>query len=337
MGFALTTRSRCWAVTIQIRNMKNAGLKEEEYEIPEYLADFFIKLWESSGKGRKAGIAVCVSKNGLYHAHMACYSNTMTLRKVSEILFQSHVEPQLGGKSQLTAYLLKEPPYDEKGEQVLYTQGLDVIEDKQGKRIDLDEIERLLEEGYTPQQIFEESFRYRKYEKMIKSDYLARRIKETPLLKEMHNEYHWGKSGTGKTYTYVKLCEKYSPEEVYLCSDYSNSGGSGGFDFYASQPAKVVVMDEFRGNIPYAQLLSILDIYSRNQQHCRYQNTYNLWTEVYICTTYPPEKLYSSMVKEKESQIDTIEQLLRRLDVIVLHYINKRGSTANLDCQRVSM
>ena len=76
-------------------------------------------------------------------------------------------------------------------------------------------------------------------------------------------------------------------------------------------------MDEFRGNIPYAQLLSMFDVYSRNQQHCRYQNVYNLWTSVVICSIYPPENVYSFMVDDTQKSVDSIQQLLRRLKLIV--------------------
>ncbi len=168
------------------------------------------------------------------------------------------------------------------------------------KRSDLDVIEEMLNNGATPEEIFEISFCYRKYEKMIKADYLARRIKETPLVKDMWNEYHWGRSGSGKTYTYIKLCEKY-PDEVYLCNDYANSGASGGgFDFYSSNPAKIVILDEFRGNLPYAQLLSLLDVYSSNQQHCRYQNVYNLWKELKKAHNFEIDKRRALTVAEQE-------------------------------------
>lgn len=254
-------RGRCWIGTVHVSNMEKAGLTKEQYQIPEYLAQYFISLWEDSGKDRKAGIAVCVSKDNCYHCHIACYGNTTTLKKVSDTLFQSHIEPQLGGKENLKRYLLKEGEYIEKGEQVLYTQGLDCIEDNQGKRNDLDEIEDYINKGYTPEQIYEICFRYRKYERMIKSAYMQKRIAETPLVKTMFNEYHFGSSGTGKTYTYIKLCNKFSPEEVYLCNDYSNSSSSGGgFDFYSNNPAKIVVLNEFRGNIPYNVFLSMLDV-----------------------------------------------------------------------------
>ena len=326
MGFSPKTRGRCWVGTIHVTNMEKAGLEKKQYECPEYLAEYFIRLWEESGAKREAAIAVCVSSTGCYHCHIACYGNTTTLKKVSKILFDSHIEPQLGGKQALTAYICKEGDYAEKGEQVLYTKGLEVIQDRQGLRSDLEVIEELLEEGLTPEQIYAESFRYRRYEKMIKSHYLAKRIAEIPLIKTMWNEYHFGRSGSGKTYSYFKLCEIFSPEEVYLCNDYANSGSSGGgFDFYANNPAKIVLLDEFRGNIPYAQLLSMLDVYSRNQQHCRFQNTYNLWENVIICSIYPPEEVYRFMVDDTKKNIDSISQFFRRLNVIVYHYKNKEG------------
>ena len=92
MPFAPNTRSRSWMVTIQVANMENAGLTKEEYENAELLANFMIETWEHSGKDRTAGISVCRSKEGLYHCHMACYGNTTTLKKVSDILYKSHVE-----------------------------------------------------------------------------------------------------------------------------------------------------------------------------------------------------------------------------------------------------
>ena len=81
----------------------------------------------------------------------------------------------------------------------------------------------------------------------------------------------------------------------------------------------MIVLDEFRGGIPYSQLLSMLDVYSRVQQHCRYKNTYALWTQVLICTVLAPEEVYHNMVDNNKNS-DTFEQMMRRLDVIVYHY-----------------
>lgn len=99
---------------------------------------------------------------------------------------------------------------------------------------------------------------------MIKSAYIDKRIKETPLIKEPHNEWHVGNSGSGKTYYYYQLCEKYSPEKVYMTTDFEN----GGFDFYIEQGAPpIIFLDEFKGNMRYGQLLTILDKYSRTQNN----------------------------------------------------------------------
>ena len=68
-NFSSETKSRCWIVTIQEENMKKAGLSEEEYKNPQELAFTFINKWVTSGKGREAGIAVCLSESGCYHAN----------------------------------------------------------------------------------------------------------------------------------------------------------------------------------------------------------------------------------------------------------------------------
>ena len=317
-NFSIKTRGRCWVGTINVANMQNAGLNKEEYENPEFLAKFFIDKWEQSGKGRKAGIAVCVSAQGLYHAHIACYGNTTTLKAVAEILYGSHIEPQLGKKEELKNYLLKNGEYEEKGETVLHTVGLDVIEDNQGARNDIEEIESMINEGYTPNEIFDLSITYRKYTKLIKEAFLRKRTKDMPIIKEMFNEWHVGNSGTGKTYTYIQLCEEYGEDNVYMLTDFEN----GGFDLYLEQGAPpILFIDEFKGGLKFGQLLNILDKYSKVQTHCRYANTCNLWEKVYITSIFPPEELYESLVNDDKRKRDNIQQLLRRLNTIVYHYV----------------
>lgn len=316
--FSKNYKARAWMVTFHIANMEKSGLSEEEYKNPETLAKFLVAIWENSGKGRVCAIAVCRSASGCYHAHGSLYGNLTTLGNVSKLMFGAHVEPQLAGKKELKAYLLKEGVYAEKGEEVLYTEGLENIQDNKGKRSDLEEIEELLQSGLTPVEIMGENFAFRKYEKMIKSAYIDKRINETPLIKEMYNEWHVGASGSGKTYFYYRLCEEFSPESIYLATDFEG----GGFDFYIEQGAPpILFMDEFKGNMPFSQLLTILDKYSRTQTHCRYANTYNLWTRCVITSIFPPDEVYSMMVDDDKKGRDKIEQLLRRLDVIVYHYV----------------
>lgn len=316
-NFSPNTKNRAWVATVQISNIEKAGLSKNEYESPEYLAEFLCDRWENSGKGRVAGVAICISNKGLYHAHMALYGNLTTLKNVAKIMYDSHIEPQLGGKKALKGYLLKEPPYDEKGEQVLFTKGLDNVKEFQGKRSDFEEIEDLLEQDYTPSQIME-NFSYRRYEKMIKSAFIDKKLKDTPLIKQ-NKKTIWvvGDSGTGKTFYYAKLCEKYGAENIYLATDYEN----GGLDFYIEQGAPpILFMDEFKGDLKFSQLLIILDQYSRAQIHCRYNNCYCLWNTVIITSVYPPDEVYLRMVEDSKRERDKIKQLLRRLDIIEYRY-----------------
>lgn len=308
-------------VTVQIQNMIHMGLTEDEYRKPEYLADFLSGLWTQSGKERSCAVAVCVSAEGCYHAHMALYGNTTTLQNVAKILFSSHVEPQLGGKAELQSYLLKQGKYAEKGESILYVKDIDKVQDVSGRRSDFEVIEEMLAKGFTPQQILDTNFQFYRYEKMILHAYTDQRIREAPVRQDIYVEYHVGESGTGKTYFYSQLCDKLGAENIYIMTDYDNNA-SGGLDSYMKTGAPpVLFMDEYKGfGISYGKLLVMLNGYTRMQTHSRYTNSYNLWEKVYITSVYPPEALYQNMVSYEHRDLDSYRQLLRRINRIVYHY-----------------
>lgn len=316
-NFSLDTKARAWMVTVQLENMKKTGLSEKEYKNPEFLCNFLRNHWDESGNDRKSACAVCESADGLYHAHMALYGNSTTLRCVAKTMFQSHTEPQLGGKKELRKYLLKEPPYNEKEEKVLCSKGIENISESKDDSPSLDRVQDLITQGYTPEQIFDMNIRYRRYEKIIKSAYLNKRIKETPRIKKMTFEWHCGEPGTGKTYTYEKLCEEHGEGNVYFCTDLE----TGGFDLYIDAGAPpILFIDEFKGQMPYYKLLQITDKYSRAQIHCRFGNTYCLWTTAIITSIFAPEEIYANLVDHDKRARDSLEQLLRRITTVVYHY-----------------
>ncbi len=319
-NFPLNTKSRSWMVTINIANMIKAGLKPEEYNSPETLAKFLSDTWENSGPDREVGVVVCRSYDGLYHAHAALYGRLTTLKKVAKIMYDSHVEPQLSSKGELRKYLLKEPPYDEKGEEVLYSYQIENVKNTPGKRSIFEEIDEMLAVGMKPSEIMERGIAYRRYEKLIKSAYLEKRVKDTAYYKsDMIVEYHTGQSGSGKTHYYVSLVEKFSEDDIYLLTDYQN----GGLDLYIEKGApKILFIDELKGSsLSFGNLLTLLDRYSRAQTHSRYANTYNLWTTVIITSIFYPEELYEHMVDKSNRGRDRFEQFKRRLTKIVYHYV----------------
>ncbi len=320
-NFSPTLRGRAWVSTVHIKNMESMGMTETEYRNPEYLADFLIHLWNESGKGRTSAVAVCESKDGCYHAHMALYGNTTTLKNVANILMGSHCEPQLGGKAELTLYLLKQGKYAEKDEKILYVKDIEAIQDVKGKRNDLDTIEELLVEGMTPQEILDTNFAFYKYEKMILHAYTDMRIRAAPVREAIYCEFHVGESSTGKTFYYEQLCEKHGVDNIYVLTDYDNNA-SGGLDSYMKVGCPpILFMDEFKGHrFSYEKFLTMLNGYTRMQTHSRYTNTYNLWSTVIITSVYPPEAIYNNMVASENRDIDSYEQLLRRINKIVYHY-----------------
>lgn len=310
--------SKAWFITMHIASMKKTGLTEKQYMDPPTIAKFIKDTWENSGKDREAGVVVCMSADGKYHLHGGLYGNTTTFKTVKDVMFDCHIEEQKATKKKLTDYLRKNPPYDEKGETVLYELGLECIKDVQGRRAVFEEIDDMLAQGMTPSEIIKRGMRYRRFEKSIKSAYLDRRIEEAPIVKDMHVEYHFGPARSGKTYTYVKLCEQYSRKNIYMVNDYDN----GGFDKYLELDAPpILFLDELKGvGMSYGQLLSVLDVYSDKQTHSRYTNTYNLWTGVYMTSVFSIEELYQIMVDYHIRKTDGIEQLLERINTIVYHY-----------------
>lgn len=322
--FSLKSKGRYFFATIHIANFINAGLSKEQYTDYEYVSNFFVDRWRQSKDGRDAACVVCLSHNNgidCYHMHMVCWcSNPTTGNTVRRLLFKSHVEPVMGGRPEIKDYILKQGKYADKDEEVLYSLNVEGIpEIKKGHRSDLDEVASMLEDGLTPSQIYDFDFKLRRFEKMINAAYMNRRYKETPIIKEMHNEYHFGASGTGKTYTYVKACEEFGEENVFLINDYQN----GGFDTYTAQD--IVIMDEYRANLQYSYLLSLLDKYSRYQVHCRFANKHLLWTRTILISIYPIEEIYKLMVPEEQRTLESKIQLIRRFDEIVYHYINDSG------------
>ena len=323
MGFDPKIKTRAFIAVIHIKNMEKAGLSKEEYLDPQIVAEKFTSIWNNSGKDRISAIAVCESSDGVYHAHMALYGNTTTLKNVARILFDSHVEPQLGGKEALAGYMNKEGKYAEKGERVLYTLGMENIQDNtQGKQSIFEIIEADIALGKTPKEILERGFIFYKYERMIKKAFLDKKVNEMPIMKKLHTEWHVGPSGSGKTFVYNQLCEKMSPDDIYIMTDY-DSNATGGLDHYLEIGAPpVLFMDEFKADsLSYGKLLTMLSPYSRMQTHCRYNNTYNLWEICIITCIYPPEDIYNQLVPIENRNTDSFKQLLRRLDKIVYHYI----------------
>ena len=83
-------------------------------------------------------------------------------------------------------------------------------------------------------------------------------------------------------------------------------------------------MDEYKGQLGYDTLLSILDRYKK-QLHAHYANIWMLWGEVYITSVYPPEEVYELMVPESRQSTDTLDQLMRCITDITYCWVDEDG------------
>ena len=280
---------------------------------PKDIAEVALSSWIDNKSTRSGAVAYCISAEGLHHLHMVLEdSNKARFSALKKAFPTAHLEPTFGSKDQAEAYINKTGEYEEKGEQVLYVAKIGEITSNQGKRKDLEVIELLINNGYTPRQILDMQFSFRRYDKMIKDAYFDKRFKETDVLRDVKVVWHLGDSGSGKSYTYKKLCDAYGDDEIYFVGDYD----VGYLDRYNGE--RVLFLDEFRGQIRYGTLLSMLGGY-RTPIHARYSDIYALWTEVHITSVLPPEVIYRKMVSENRD-LDTLKQLYRRIDTVVLHW-----------------
>lgn len=286
---------------------------------PEEVVHQAVNRWRTEHPNGACGVNYEISDSGSPHLHMvleepakARFSNIKKL--YGETI---HIEPTKGNKKQAMAYLNKEPPFGEKAHTIvvppLYFGTIQADRSHPRSQI-LEEIETHIQAGLTPRQIMALSLRYRKEETLIRKAYFAKREAETPPKWEVAVYWHVGASGTGKSYTYVQLCEERGEEMVYMMSDFQN----GGLDLYNGEP--ILFMDELRGMMPYGTLLGMLEGLKK-QIHCRYANAVGLWTEVHITSVYPPEGCYELMVPYEQRGRDTLEQLMRRITEVVYHYV----------------
>lgn len=285
-----------------------------DLEKPEDIVQAAIEKWCANKPYRTCAINYEIGDTGNHHLHMVLEDPSKSRFSAVQKLFPGiHIERTRGNKEQAEDYILKRGRFAEKNHTVIVpAEFKGQIKANQGKRSDLDTIQELIEQGMNPSQIMDLSIHYRNYESIVKKQYFDKRCKETPTKREVKVFWHCGEPGSGKTYEYIKLCEKYGEEEVYFCNDY----GKGGFDNYCGQ--KILCMDEFRGQMPFALLMNYLDGY-KVQIPCRYTNGVALWDEVHIFTVLPPERVYQNMVNEHRD-LDTVNQLFRRINIITYHW-----------------
>lgn len=310
-----TDASRSW-FCVWNNPQNRAGM---EHLSPEEIVEKAIAMWTDGKPARTCAISYEVGDSGKTpHLHMVLEDPAKTrFSAVCKLFPGIHCEITKGSKEDAEAYIYKIGKFAEKNHTIVVQPVFHGSIKGRGVRVNpqtvLLDIEDMINNGMTPEQIMELSIMYREKEPLIRSTYFAKRFKETPALRSIIVNYHVGASGSGKSYTFVQYIEKYGFENIYLASDHSENGM---FDRYNGEP--YLFIDELR-YMKYEILLQVLQGY-RSQMHARYANTYALWTQVDITSILPPEKLYENIVPELKRSDDGFAQLKRRITTIIYHY-----------------
>lgn len=151
---------------------------------------------------------------------------------------------------------------------------------KQGKRNDLNVLKQDILKQDSEYEIMNNHFgSYLRYGRMIKECKKLVAKEHTKEFRKLEVIIYFGKTGVGKT----KRC--YNPETCYKINPPYKW-----WDGYEQE--KELLIDEFHGQIPYKELLTILDGYQLRLE-IKGGFTYANWNKVYITSSQKPEYWYS--------------------------------------------
>lgn len=209
-----------------------------------------------------------------------------TMKKLNSRI---HWEARRGTPDEASAYCKKDGDFFEKGEI-----------SKQGKRKDLDQLRDDILNGRSVDNItIEEPTYYHQYGRTLS------RIEDIRLRQQFRTWepecfWYYGESGSGKTSIWRTT---YNPNTDYLWQN-----DNGWFDGYTGQ--ETMIIDEFRGQIPYAELLSICGGAPWGLRRRNREPAPCLVKKVIITSVLRPEQVYHNLARE-----DSLDQLYRRFIV----------------------
>lgn len=314
-------QSRSWFCVFNNPREHGFNISDND-ELLQTIAYTFI----GQSKTRVSALTLCVSADGLEHIH-AVFEDSVPVRfmQIKNLFSTIHIEPTKGNKKQAEDYINKVGIYAEKGETIIAKFQHGDIAGRQGQRVDLYEAKKMIDAGMTPDEILDSDIAYYRQEKYIRAAYMAKKRKDVGTYRDVSVEWHFGESGSGKTYIYNQLLKYVDVKNIYFIREYDN----GFLDNYQAQ--SILFMDEYRGQLAYSKLLGFLSPEVASS-HARFCDSYTLWDRVYITSPLAPDEIYDMCVQNKK--YDKLYQLLRRIDTVVYHY-KKDGHYLTRQCKGV--
>jgi len=225
------------------------------------------------------------------------FENAKSINVVRKKLSGANVDVAKGSAEQNKVYCSKEGDYVEEGEIP-----------KQGKRVDLDRIKDEVMNGKKVDDIaVENPDTFHKYGRTLsKLEDIAFRKKYREWMTMGY--WYWGPTGVGKSH---KAYEGFTPDTHYVWKLNDNNWQDG----YTGQ--KIVIINDFRGEIKYNELLNLLDKWPHWIPRRGREPAPFLAEKVIITSSLRPSDIYNRRHEE-----DSLEQLQRRLIIERVEYID---------------
>lgn len=211
-----------------------------------------------------------------------------------------HLEKSIGTADDNIRYCNK--PETKEGRQFRWgTPG----KETQGKRTDLELVRDQVLRGETSARdiLINDPMTYHQYGRTIER-LQAVRNRNTWRTWMTKGIWLYGPTGVGKS---ERAFEGYNPDTHYVL----NTLDSGWWEGYNGQ--EVVIIDDFRGNIPYMELLSLVDKKPKEVKQRYIGNVPFLAKTVIVTSSMRPERVYKNLDPE-----DKFDQIHRRFEIIYM-------------------
>lgn len=238
------------------------------------------------------GTEECPETGKIHYQTYVYFHNAKTFSSVLKYFKsgENRIEQSKGNAIENIAYCTKDNKFKEFGERP-----------KQGKRTDLEDIAKDISNGTKVDEIaLNKPTLYHQYGRTLnKLEDLAMRNKyRTQMTKGI-----WIHGGTGTGKSHIAF-QNYNP-----LTHYNLINDNGWWDGYTQQ--KIVIINDFRGWIPYDTLLQLTDkwpmsVKRRNREPIPFTSE-----KIIITSSLKPQEVYN-----KREENDHIEQLLRRYVII---------------------
>lgn len=226
------------------------------------------------------------------------FKNQIALSTIKKLFDNTvHVEARRGTARQAADYCKKDEgrlePWEEFGEM-----------SNQGQRTDLNDLRDVIMSGEKDADTIcvENPTAYHQYGRTLMKleDLLLRKKERSEMTK---GYWYWGPTGTGKSHK--------AYNDIILERRYTYPSDNGWWDGYKGQ--EIVIINDFRGGIPYGELLQMVDKWPYNVRRRNREPAPFISKTVIITSALHPKDVYCNI-----SQLDKLEQLYRRFEVIEL-------------------